>query len=255
MSQKAKPGDRRMNPLLSAALRIFGFTAVFGFLGLVFAPVLMSDNVVLRSILNAAMLAGAGMLFFQMGASKGEDDCKSDYTHAKSKRLSPGALDLPRVYSRPRTALGTLLGTAPWLIIGVVVSIGAVPYAYTLQDLPNWLGAYMRQPDVGKALVYYTRDIVTPLVDWLRIGVRFSILPFVYLIASNGDAASLMLDRIGPLLMLILPACYVAGYLLGPSRFEKTRAFIESVKNKPRMRLKKKARERRQRKEERNQLI
>jgi hypothetical protein len=211
---------------------------------------LMSENFALRSVLNIAVLSAAGMLFFQMGGAKGEDDCKSDFTRGKSQQ---GA---PRVYSRGRTLAGTLVGLAPWIILGAVVAILAVPYTYTLQDLPSWLNAYMRHPDVGRALVYYNREIVTPIVDWLRIAVRFAILPFVYLIASQGDAASLLLDRIAPALMLALPACYIVGYLTGPSRFEKTRQFIESVKNKPRLRLKKNVRKQRQpRKDDRNQLI
>jgi hypothetical protein len=220
-----------------------------------FAPALMSDNAALRVAMNSALLLGAGALYFSLGAGKGEDDCKADFTRARAKAAIHDVTPVNRVYSRSRAALGALLGVSPFIILGVIVAATAQPYTYTLQDLPGWLSAYTRQPDVGRALEYYNREIITPLTDWLRIGVRFAILPFVYLIASLGDAASLALDRISPLLMLPLPACYAIGYLTGPARYEKTRRFIESVKSKPRMRLKKKAREQRRRKDERNQLI
>ncbi|MDR2656297.1 MAG: hypothetical protein LBB86_00545 [Oscillospiraceae bacterium] len=258
MSQKGKGGSVGLRPrggVVIVALKILGFTAVLGFLGLMFAPVLMSDNAALRTIMNAATLLGAGALYFQLGASAGEDDCKTDFLRVKAKAITPDALRAPRAYSRGKTLLGALLGASPFVILGVVVAVNAVPYTYALQDLPGWLNAYMRQPDVGRALEYYNREVVTPITDWLRIGVRFAILPFVYLIASMGDEASLLLDRVSPLLALPLPACYAIGYLIGPARFDKTRKFIESVKSKPRMRLKKKAHETRKRKDDRNQLI
>ncbi|MDR1599208.1 MAG: hypothetical protein LBS11_04970 [Oscillospiraceae bacterium] len=258
MNSKGSGGSAAIigkNGIPGVALKILGFTAILGFLGLMFAPVLMSDNAVLRTAMNTALLAGAGALYFSLGAGKGEDDCKADFTRAKAKAIKRDSAVEPPVYSRSRTMLGALLGVSPFIALGVIVAAAARPYAYSLQDLPSWMGAYTRQPDVGRALAYYNREIITPITDWLRIAVRFAILPFVYLIASLGDSASLLLDRISPLLMLPLPACYAIGYLTGPARFDKTRKFIESVKSKPRMRLKKKVREQRKRRDERNQLI
>jgi hypothetical protein len=255
MSKAAKPAP---SGILNVALRILGFTAILGFLGLMFAPVLMSENLALRTAMNIALILGAGMLYLQLGAARGEDDSKTDSLRVKAKakaKTEAGAASAPTAYSRPRVFMGALIGVLPFLLIGIVVAVTAVPYTYSLQDLPGWLNAYLRQPEVGRPLAYYNRTIITPITDWLRIGARFAVLPFVYLIAPYGDAASLLVDRIAPLLMLPLPLCYAIGYLSGPARFDKTRRFIEAAKSKPRMRLKKKAREARRPKDNRNQLI
>jgi hypothetical protein len=218
-----------------------------------FAPVLMSENDALRIGLNVSLLVGVGWLFFTSGAGRGESDAASDALRKKSG-VETDAL----FYSRRRTALGALIGAAPWILLGAAVAILAVPYTYSLQDLPPWLGSYMRQPDIGNALAYYDREVVVPIIDWLRMALRFALLPYVYLLAAGGDAASYHFDKLSFLPPLIMPALYSAGYLLGPAQYAKTSKYIEQVKSKPRLRLKKSAVRKRAQKQpdgERNRLI
>ncbi|HML47947.1 MAG TPA: hypothetical protein PKE04_14495, partial [Clostridia bacterium] len=126
---------------------------------------------------------------------------------------------------------------------------------YSLQDLPNWLSGYRFLPEVGNPLLYYNREIVVPLVDWLRIGLRFVMLPFIYLLGNIGDAASLLLDRLSPLIVCVLPLCFAVGYLTGPARHRRTQKYIADIKARPRKRLKKNRKQRGPRKDDRNQLI
>jgi len=217
-----------------------------------FAPALMSDNAALRTVLNAALLLGTVWVFLSVGMGVGERDLSSDALRAKNPRQEP----YPSDYNRTRTALAAVIAALPWLLLGATVAVLAQPYTYTLQDLPGWLGPYMRQNDVGRALEYYDRQRAIAIVDWLRMGQRFAILPYVYLFASSGDAASFRLDRLSWLPPVIMPAAYYIGYLFGPSRRARTVRMIEEAKSKPRMRLKKNVKNRTKRPDpERNRLI
>jgi hypothetical protein len=253
----AKGGDSAGGARLGRmALRVFAYSLLLGFVCIMFAPVMISDNWALRVLFNTLILLAAGFLYYADGASRGEKDCAMGDLLARraAERGAPSSpTDMPY---RPLKALAAAgLAALPWVILGTLVSIWAVPYTYTLQDLPSWLGAYRRLPEVGRALTYYDVPHVTPWVDWVRVAFRFSALPFVYLFGADGDAASLAFDRFCPLAALALPACFAMGYLDGPRRNKKTRKFIEEVKARPRKRLKKKSGGRGPRKQEPNRLI
>jgi hypothetical protein len=103
------------------------------------------------------------------------------------------------------------------LVAAVALAALAKPYVYALQGLPTWLTAYMRREDIGGALQYYGQTQGAGAVDYLRIAVRLVMMPASYIITGFGDQASLLLDRLSPLLVLFLPVAYIAGYLRGPA--------------------------------------
>ena len=103
----------------------------------------------------------------------------------------------------------------------------------------------MGREEVGRAVAYLQNTVPAAVwTDYVRVGVRFLLFPYVSLLGNMSDAATLLFDRISPLLALLLPAAYAVGYQFGPVRHAKTQKAIEEAKNRPRKRLKKEARQR-----------
>jgi len=253
----AKRGKTRRDVLMTG-LRIFGYSLALGFVSLMFAPIMMSENAFIRIFFNLALLLIAGILYFSDGAYKGERDCATREMLGKRVQTQGYVLtpsERERLYRTAKGPLAALIGAAPWLLVAIAVAILATPYTYSLQDLPNWLSGYRFLPEVGNPLLYYDRQVVVPLVDWLRIGLRFVMLPFIYLLGNISDAASLLLDRLSPLIVCLLPACFAVGYLTGPRRHRRTQKYLADIKAKPRKRLKKNRKQRGPKKDEKNQLI
>jgi hypothetical protein len=148
----------------------------------------------------------------------------------------------------------SVLAALPLVLIAGYVAITAKPYAYLLQDLPSWLANYTHRAEIGDPLLYARNlSAVTTITDYLRFASRFLLFPFVCLLGEMSDEMSLLLDRLSPLLMLVIPAASAIGYQLGPSRRKKTVQIIEKAKNTPRKRLKKATR--RQAPKEKKHLI
>lgn len=228
--------------ILMTGLRIFGYSLALGFVSLMFAPIMMSETAFLRIFFNLALLLIAAVLYFSDGAYKGERDTATREMLEKRVKeqgyvITPA--EQQRLYRASKGPLAALVGALPWLIVAIAVAILATPYVYTLQDLPNWIGGYRFLPEINNPVVYYDQAVVVPIVDWLRIALRFVLLPFIYLLGGMSDATSLLFDRLSPLVVCILPLSFAIGYLTGPSRHRKTQKYIAQVKAKPRKRLKK----------------
>lgn len=136
--------------------------------------------------------------------------------------------------------LTALLGAALPLICAIIVAITAKPYVYSLQEYPAWLTPYTYRPEIGEAVAYMEGATPTATVwDYMRVVVRFFLFPYVGLLGTMSDSASLLFDRLSPLIMLILPGLSAIGYQFGPNRRAKEAKIIETAKNTPRKRLKK----------------
>jgi len=243
--------------LLRGALRVFGYHLAFGFFGMMFAPMLMSASAAIRVPLIGAMILACGFLMFMDGSYRGERDCAVSETLDKLSQKGeyrPSDAELAKRYRRAKGVASAALGMLPFLILAICVAVMAKPYAYTLQDLPGWMATYMPRGEIGGALAYLEDITVTiTLVDYLRIAVRFVLFPYVGLLGNLSDAGSLLLDRVSPLLVLIMPTASAIGYQFGPGRRRKAVKEIEAAKNRPRRRLKKTAKQRA--KPEKKQLI
>jgi len=234
--------------LLRTGLRVLGYQAAFGFFGLMFAPMMMSASTGVRIPLIGLLILGGGLLMFMDGSYRGERDCAVTETLDKlagKGEYEPTEAELAKRFRRSKGVLGALLGALPVLLLAVYVAVTAVPYAYTLQDLPPWLSTFMPRAEIGDALRYLEDVRVTAtLTDYLRIAVRFVLFPYVGILGSLSDAGSLLLDRFSPLLVLIMPAVMAIGYQFGPGRRRKAVLAIAEAKNRPRRRLKKAVKQR-----------
>lgn len=242
---------------LKWALRIIGYQVAFGFFGLMFAPMLMSSAAAIRIPILGLVIAFAGYLMFMDGSYRGEKDTEMgerlDKMY-KQTEYKPSAAELEKRYRSGKGFVGACFGVLPFFLVALYVAITAVPYAYTLQDLPGWLYAYMPHAEIGDAL-RYTASIqaVSTATDYLRIVTRFVLFPYVGLLGEMTDEGSLLFDRCAPLLTLIMPLLSAIGYQFGPARRKKTITLIEQAKSAPRKRLKKGVKERVQR--EKKQII
>ena len=190
------------------------------------------------------------------GAGRRGDRAKRDYAMtetldklAKKNCYGPAAGRNAKRFSRARAVLAALRwarccrSSLPPLCVAVT----AQPYAYTLQGCALLAGtATWRAPrSAGRRGVSpgdrsrRPRGRITSA--W---ACGFALFPYVSLLGEMTDAASLLFDRVSPLVSLLLPACYAIGYQFGPQRYARTKKAIEEAKSRPRKRLKKEARQR-----------
>ncbi|MDR0928284.1 MAG: hypothetical protein LBM74_01045 [Oscillospiraceae bacterium] len=251
--------ELRAGVLLRGGLRMLGYQLIFGFLGFMFAPTLITASPVIRIGLLGLMVLGVWGMLFMDGVSRGEQDCALGGTLdklTKKGQYTPSAAENARRFDRLRGALQPLVGILPLLLAAVYVSLTAVPYSYTLQDAPAWLAPYANRPEVSGALTYLAdAGMVPALTDYVRIAVRFVLFPYVGLMGEMGDAASLWFDRLSPLILLLMPILAAVGYQFGPQQRAKTVKKLAEAKYAPRKRLKQAAKKRLSSEPEKKQLI
>lgn len=204
--------------IIRPALMLMAAPLLVGLVSLIVAPVLMIENNALRVLFNSILLALVGLLLFNSGATRGEKDAQNSVRLMRDMKNGHQPTDGERaVCFHPLKGICTaLLGALPWVLLAGALAILSKPYTYTLQDLPSYLGAYRRRWDIGAPLTYYNIVYAIAPVDILRVLVRLGIMPFVYIGGDLSDTLSLLLDRISPLLVLVLPLLYAVGYQLGP---------------------------------------
>lgn len=226
-----------------SALRIFGYTVAFGFIGFMFTPALMGASAVIRVPVIGALIVGACMLMFVDGSYRGEQASALSERLDKLERqgdYTPTPQEDAKRYHRLKGILAAAIAAAPAFLMALYVALTATPYAYSLQDIPPWLTAYLARPEVGGALSYMELPALgATLTDYFRVAVRFLLFPFVGLLGTMTDDLSLLFDRISPVLVLVLPLMSAIGYQFGPRRRAKYVAQIDQAKRTPRRRLKK----------------
>jgi len=249
----------RAGEILRTALRILGYQIAFGFFGFMFVPAIMGAGAAIRILVVGLLVVAAGALMFMDGSYRGEKDCAMGETLerlAKKGTYRPSGAEQAKRYSRMKGVWSALLSALPVVLIAAYVAVTARPYEYTLQDLPGWLGAYLPREEIGGALAYLQQpQPAAALTDYLRVGVRFVLFPYVGLLGEMSDAQSLLFDRISPALALIMPTVAAVGYQFGPARRRKSVRAIEEAKSRPRKRLKKDRSKRPSTEKEKKQLI
>lgn len=238
----------RGNQIVRMALGVLGYEAAFGVFGFLMMPLATDAAAGVRIGVSALVIAGAWALVFFGAAVRGERDCAVsqmlDKLRAQGMQEKARSEENKRFW-RMKAVWAALLGGAPLLLVAVFVAVTAQPYVYALQGTPTWMSSYLARPEIGDALAYLGDTSVSVGVqDYATVAVRFFLFAYVSLFGSMSDAASLLFDRLCPLLALLLPAVYAVGYQFGPVRRTKAVRMIEEAKRRPRKRLKKEARNR-----------
>ncbi|NLZ89284.1 MAG: hypothetical protein GX916_07265 [Clostridiales bacterium] len=249
-------GNWRSALAAKRGLKLLGYQAAFIFFYLFVGQAMMFDNFVLRLVINLLLLLAFASLLYMDGIKTGEDDVAFAEIALSRKEagqtISQG--DLDRCFHPLKGLLAVLAGMLPIVLICLVFALIAEVQVYRLGALPSWLEAYRNsRPDISLALSYYSEAVPFQLQDILRIIVRLLIFPYVNIVGT-GDAISLLwLERLSPLLVMIVPMAYAIGYRQGKMSRARVHGGIASNQVK---RVRRERRERKKRREKApNQLI
>lgn len=148
----------------------------------------------------------------------------------------------------------TFVGAAPFVLLALVFAALTKPVVYTLGVLPSWTEGLMMQSEFGDALRYYGQNGGMSALDVMRVIDRAMVMPFVNIAAFISDDATLLVERISALLVLIAPIGYGFGYAQGVNLRTKINTGIKMGDEKKK-RKERKARKQRQRSSAPERLI
>ena len=224
-------------------LKVLVYQIALVFIFLFIGQMLLVESAPLRAVLNLLVVLGFFMLMVNEGSKTGLDDVT--YAEIALNRTGNGSTlddkDLARCYHPLKGVFTVLSGMLPLIIVALVFSVIASEQVYTLGGLPSWVQGYERRADVGLALSYYHETSGIGLESILRIVIRLLLFPYVNMVGTEAAGPLLAVERLSPLLILIIPMGYAVGYLRGPSLRAQVHGAI-STDAKRRMRREKKAR-------------
>lgn len=224
-------------------LRVLIYQVALIFIFLFIGQVLLSQSAPIRISLNLLVVFGFFMLMYNEGSRAGLEDVA--YAEiARGRRDAGKALDkndLARCYHPLKGVFTVLYGMLPLFLIALVFAFITREQIYVLGGLPSWLQGYERRADIGLALSYYHETQAVGIESILRILVRLLLFPYVNMIGTDSAGALLLLEQLSPLLILVIPMGYAAGYLRGPHLRARVHGAI-SADTKRRIRREKKAR-------------
>lgn len=248
------PGNWYSGVAARRGLKILGYQLIFIFVYLFLGQILLFDVAWLRVLLNAVfVLAFAGLLYAD-GAKVGLDDVS--FAEIALQRKESGKeitkAEVDRCYHPLKGVFTMAVGILPLLLIALVFALITREQVYRLGGLPSWLAGFERRADIGLALQYYHEAPQVGLEDVLRIIVRLSIFPFVNMVGTDSAGALHFLERLSPLLILVIPSGYPIGYLQG----RRLRASVHgAISTNAVKRQKRDRREKRRREKQENRLV
>ena len=210
---------RAFSPLAARrGVRILGLMLLFAFLGVIASGVFSFSNLALRILFNGAVLAFCAGVMYTEGSRQGENDVA--FAEIALGRQNEGKAvtesDKNVCYHRMKGFVTALIGAAPFVLIALVYALVAVKQRYTLGALPSWVSAYETQDEISQALAYYHETAPLTLPDILRMAVRLFLFPYMNILGNGNYDKLYLLDKLSPLLTLIVPIFYGVGYLRGP---------------------------------------
>lgn len=236
-------------------LKILGYQAVFVFFYIFLGQALMFDSLPLRLVANAMILAALAGLMYMDGMKTGEEDvayAEIAFTRQESGQTIPKE-ERDRCFHPLKGLYTVLAGMLPLALMCLALAVTAQEQRHHLGALPSWLDGYRSRADIGLALSYYNETTPMGVVDVLRIIVRLVLFPYVNIVGTDSSARLLLLERLSPLMIFLVPMAYAAGYGLG----RKARATVHgSIADDRKRRVRRERRERKHRREkEPTQLV
>lgn len=200
------------------AVKVLGFMVMFVFVYLMLGGALTFDNTILRVAANLGLLLAGMLLLYNEGANQGETDV--GFGEITQKRLDEGK-NVPEsehdlCYHPLKGTFSAAIAAIPFFVVCLVFAIVAQKQGYVLGVLPSWVTAYESQTEVAQALAYYSVATPMTLESILRVIVRMLIFPFVTMVGVNSNDMMYLVDKLSPILCLVMPAAYAVGYLRGP---------------------------------------
>ena len=198
--------------------RVLGYILMFTFLCFIVGNMLPSSSAALRVILNGLLVAACCALMMSEGSRQGEADVA--FAEIAQGRLDSGK---PVPESEKDTCFHPLkgfftaaVGVAVIFVLAVVFSLIAHPQSYQLGALPGWVAAYTSQAEISGGLAFYNDMSGLGVEGILRIVMRILMFPYVNMVNAGDHRILYLVEKLMPLLCLIVPVFYGIGYLRGP---------------------------------------
>lgn len=184
---------------------------------LIACALLSFDSFWLRAVLAVMVLCAMASYHYAMGVSKGQKDATyGEIIYARRESGHPVApQESERSFHRFKGFFAVLIGSIPFVLTALVFALLTSEQQYVLGVLPTWTDSLMNQTEFSAGLVYYQTQAGITAMDVLRIIDRAMVMPFVTVAVGVGTKATLLVERLSPLLLLIVPVWYGVGYAQG----------------------------------------
>ena len=212
---------------VKSSLQFFGTLIVVIFVAFIACVSATFSSLILRLLMNAAVIAATLMIFYNSGAGRGaEAVTRGEILYQKQEKGQQFSQSERKICFHPlKGYLTGLIGTIPFLICAVILALNSSLQMTESGTLPSWMQAYLRRSDIGNALVNYTNPEGMQAVDYFRALIRICILPFINIIGYSNKSGMLAAERLSPLIVLLPAISYGTGYLTG----KKIRTRIHTV--------------------------
>ena len=223
------------------ALRVAGSMLVTVFLYLVFGSLLVVENLFFRLLANGALVLMCAGILYMSGASQGEADAAFGeiiYQRSQEGKPVPDS-ERARSFHPLKGVITALLGASPYVLLALISAVTVQLETYSLGALPSWLSTYQRQGEIASALSYYQNTASFGVLDIIQLVTRLMVLPYISMAGSGNAAAVLLVQRLAPILVLLIPSGYALGYLRGKELRTRVHTSIAQSKRKKKSKDKK----------------
>lgn len=246
------PGTPLSKLAVKRGTRILAYLLISAFLFLFLGQLMSLGQGLVRVLINLVILMAFASLLYMEGAKIGEDDVafgEIAYSRRENGHTIPRD-DLARCFHPIKGFVTAAAGVLPLFLVCLIFAFVAQKQVYRLGALPDWVTAFERDRSVQLALSYYHETMPVLPENILRVLVRLLLFPYVSIFGPENADAMLFMERLSPLLVLLVPSFFGVGYLRGPA--QRSMVHSDIAKNaKRRVRREKKARKKRVEKNER----
>lgn len=218
------------------------------FIYLVACMLLSFEQLWLRVLSSAIIVGTAFYYLYVSGLSQAVNDVQYGeiiYGHREEGKQVKEE-DCERSFHPAKGFFVVLAGALPFVLFTLAFAVLAEEVSYNLGVLPSWTESMMMHTEFAAGLAYYSMQPGMGAVDIIRVIVRAMIMPFVNVSSALGNAETLLMERLSPLLILIAPMGYAVGYTRGQHVRDQINTGIKLGDDKKKRR-EKKARKQRQR--------
>lgn len=181
---------------------------------LITSALLSFESFWLRVVMAVMILLAVASHQYASGVGRGQKDAAyGEIIHGRRENGHPvPEKECERSFHPFKGYFAVLAGSIPFVLIALVFAFVTSAAEYRLGVLPSWTESLMAQTEFGSGLAYYNTQSGMTAVDILRIFDRAMVMPFINVAVGIGDQATLLVERMSPLLLLVTPIWYGVGY-------------------------------------------
>ncbi|NMD39049.1 MAG: hypothetical protein GYA87_10275 [Christensenellaceae bacterium] len=211
-------------------IRVFLSMFALIFVFLIFGSLLVFKNRIVSIAVNSSFIILCFYFMFMNGMSSGESNAA--HSEIVFKKMLIGepvdAINKDKCFHKLKGVSAVLIGLSPFLVLTIIFAAITTKQYYTLGSLPAWVNTYRYQTDLGLALDYYYQFDPITFFDILRVIVRASTMPFFSMFNDAGVNTIYLLEKLTPLLIMVVPSGFALGYTFGEKSRIKINASIKA---------------------------